>query len=303
MLQIANAPKTPAARLSGSLKINQQENSSVQPGQPAQLSFSFSDESGQPVSEFEPDHGKFMHSIIVSKDLSRFAHLHPTLGQDGTFRLNINAPTQDPDNQDAPRAVQQGGPHLVFSEVHPKGGATQRVSFPLPSDGTPPQQSLNPDQIGSGQVQRYFIGDGTTATEGAPYRVTLDLDDMRSMSKMSMVSFNFHLEAKDHNNEYQPVTDATDWLGMKGHAVVIGAAGEEPQDRFFNHLHMDHHGHGPAKEGDGDHSQGAGPDFPFMLHGQMPTDGQYKIWGQFKRGEQVLTFPFAFELTPESGRS
>ena len=162
---------------------------------------------------------------------------------------------------------------------------------------------MNPDLIGSGQVQRYFIGDGSVGAEGAPYRVTLDVDDMRSMSKMSMVHFKFHLEAKDQNNEYQPVTDATDWLGMKGHAVVIGAAGQEPPDHFFSHLHMGHHEIAAGQTKDGDHSQGAGPDFPFMLHGDMPADGQYKIWGQFKRGEQVLTFPFAFELTPETGRS
>jgi hypothetical protein len=299
MLQISNAPK-PAPRLSGSLKVNNQSDTSVQPGQPAQLSFSFTDDSGQTVSQFEQDHGKFMHSIVVSKDLSRFAHLHPNLGQDGTFRLDINAPTQDPDNQDASRAVQQGGPYLVFSEVHPSNGETQRVSFGLQADGTASQQTLNPDLIGSGQVQRYFIGDGTVAGEGAPYRVTLDVDDLRSMN---MVDFKFHLEAKDANNEYQPVSDATEWLGMKGHAIVVGADGQQPQDRFFNHLHMAHHEHVASKEEGGDHSQEAGPDFPFMLHGQMPADGKYKIWGQFKRGEQVLTFPFAFELTPESGRS
>jgi len=280
--------------LNGTLKVNGQPHGSLRPGEPAQLAFEFTQaDNGQAVTTFETDHDKFMHTIVVSEDLSHFAHIHPSLGQDGQFRLDINSATTDPDNQDAARTVETPGSHLVFAEVKPAGGESERVAFRLKAEGQAAPVALTPDLIGSGQVTRYFSGDGKLGEEGAPYKVTLALDDMRPMG---MMHFNYHLEAKNAENQYENVTDAGNWLGMAGHAVVVGAQGEQPEDRFFNHLHAGGHG---GHEGHGGHKeagQANGPDFQFMLSGEMPQDGKYKVWSQFQRDGQVLTFPFGFEL-------
>jgi hypothetical protein len=42
-----------------------------------------------PVTEYDVEQGKRMHLVLVSRDLSRHAHLHPELGPDGTWRTPL----------------------------------------------------------------------------------------------------------------------------------------------------------------------------------------------------------------------
>lgn len=285
----AHPPHHPPARSwQARMLLNGQEGGPVLPGQPTRLEMAILDPHGNPVREFDLEHEKPMHMIVVSADLETFAHLHPNLTTRGEFSLDLNQPTADPDNRDAERAIAKAGPHLVFAEVKPRGQKVQGLALDLEASGQAAPVKLQPDLTGSGQVTRYFGADGQPGEQGAPYRVSFELDDMRGHG---MIHLTFHLE-KAVGDGYQPVQEAENWLGMPGHAIMIGADGAEAADRSFNHLHSGHHGH---------HAQplleGAGPDFPFMLHGQMPPDGVYKIWGQFKHEGQVVTFPFVFELS------
>jgi hypothetical protein len=50
-----------------------------------QFSFRIVDEHGEPVRDFELEHEKRMHMIVVRRDTARFQHLHPALGADGTW--------------------------------------------------------------------------------------------------------------------------------------------------------------------------------------------------------------------------
>lgn len=47
------------------------------------------DEDGVPVTGFDVEQGKRMHLVLVSRDLSRHAHLHPELGADGTWTTRL----------------------------------------------------------------------------------------------------------------------------------------------------------------------------------------------------------------------
>ncbi len=278
----------PARSWQARMLLDGQENGPVQAGQPARLQIAIRDPQGNPVREFELEHEKPMHMIVVSADLETFAHLHPNLTTEGEFSLSLNQPTSDPDNRDSERAITKAGPHLVFAEFKPRGQKLQGLALDLQASGQAAPVQLRPDLTGSGRVTRYFSADGQPGAVGAPYRVSFELDDMRSHGMMHLT---FHLE-KAVGDGYQPVQEAENWLGMPGHAIMIGAGAGDAASRSFNHLHSGHHGH---------HAQplleGAGPDFPFMLHGQMPPDGVYKIWGQFKHEGQVVTFPFVFELS------
>jgi hypothetical protein len=53
--------------------------------QATRLSFRVLGEDGNPVTEYDLEQGKRMHLVIVSRDLSRHAHVHPELGADGTW--------------------------------------------------------------------------------------------------------------------------------------------------------------------------------------------------------------------------
>ena len=44
---------------------------------------------GQPVTDFDVDQGKRMHLLVVSRDLSRSAHLHPEMAPDGTWTTGL----------------------------------------------------------------------------------------------------------------------------------------------------------------------------------------------------------------------
>ncbi len=48
---------------------------------------------GKPIRDFEPEQGKLLHLIVVRTDFTGYQHLHPVLGPDGTFSVDIAAPT------------------------------------------------------------------------------------------------------------------------------------------------------------------------------------------------------------------
>jgi hypothetical protein len=47
---------------------------------------------GNPVRAFEPENGKLLHLIVVRTDFTGYQHLHPRLGTDGTFSVELATP-------------------------------------------------------------------------------------------------------------------------------------------------------------------------------------------------------------------
>ena len=52
-------------------------------------SFRVLDESGEPLRDYDVEQGKELHLVIVSRDLSRSAHLHPERAADGTWSMRL----------------------------------------------------------------------------------------------------------------------------------------------------------------------------------------------------------------------
>ncbi|TJY40829.1 hypothetical protein E5161_16960 [Cohnella pontilimi] len=75
----------------------------------------------------------------------------------------------------------------------------------------------------------------------------------------------------------RPVTDLQPYLGAIGHVVILSEDGER-----YLHVH--------AEEG-----QGSGPDAVFET--QFPKSGIYKIWGQFRRNNEVFTSSFVVNVS------
>ena len=88
-------------------------------------------EDGEPVREFEIEHERRMHLIVVRRDGTGFQHLHPELGEDGAWRM--------------PLTVTEPGVYRVFADFKHDGtaytlasdltvdGAATYAPFPAPT--------------------------------------------------------------------------------------------------------------------------------------------------------------------------
>lgn len=75
---------------------------------------------GSAVTEYIEAHGALLHAVLVRPDLSGFQHLHPEIGDDGTWDVTLPA----------------GGPwHLVF-EATPAGATSPVIVATDLDDGT-----------------------------------------------------------------------------------------------------------------------------------------------------------------------
>ena len=65
---------------------------SARRGKPFELAFRIVDRSGQTVRDFDVEHTKRMHFIVVRRDMTGFQHLHPTENPDGTWSVPVTLP-------------------------------------------------------------------------------------------------------------------------------------------------------------------------------------------------------------------
>jgi hypothetical protein len=103
----------------------------LSPGQPGGLRFQIIGEGGRAVRDFEVEHEKRMHLIVVRDDLTGFQHLHPRMSADGSWTTPIT--------------VQQPGRYRVFADFKHDGrnetlartvtveGAAQLLPLPAPA--------------------------------------------------------------------------------------------------------------------------------------------------------------------------
>ncbi|MBI3547832.1 MAG: hypothetical protein HY078_02145 [Elusimicrobia bacterium] len=290
--------------LTGLLLVDGHVGGTVAPGRPSDWTFTFADSrTGRAVTDFEPEHEKYLHLVVVSDDLRTFAHVHPAYDRKtGRFTVRVNQATADPDNQDLARAVPKPGRYFLFAELKPRGQSVQRVLLTAAALGQPDRVATLPDRRdATGKIVKYFTQTGEPGAAGDAYRVSYAVD---KESMPGMVHLTFRIEAAMRHGDhamYHEVTDLVPWLGMMGHAIVLGRTGDRIEEKIFLHLHAGHHDHPHDDHGHGGHGHpphgSAGPDVAFMLMGDdIPASGVYKIWAQVKRGGRVLTFPFVFEF-------
>jgi len=66
--------------------------STARAGVPTTLEYRVVEDGGEAVREFDIEHTKPMHLIVVRRDLTGFQHLHPTMGADGTWTTPLSLP-------------------------------------------------------------------------------------------------------------------------------------------------------------------------------------------------------------------
>jgi hypothetical protein len=106
----------------------------VEPGRSTALRFRIVGKDGRTVRDFDVEHTKRMHLIVVRRDLSGFQHLHPTQERDGSWRVALRL--DDPGSYRVFADFAVGGDrHTLGADVAVDGAAVARP-LPAPTSST-----------------------------------------------------------------------------------------------------------------------------------------------------------------------
>jgi hypothetical protein len=153
-----------------------------QPGKRFDLAFRIVGRDGRTVHDFDVEHTKRMHLIVVRRDMTGFQHLHPTQAADGSWSVPVTLP--------------DAGTYRVFADFSHDGKA-QTLADDLQADGTVRSRPLPaPAQ--------------TTTVDGLQVRLT---EGASHAGKESELGFTVTRNGR-------PVA-VQDYLGAKGHLVAL----------------------------------------------------------------------------------
>ncbi len=236
-------------------------------GQNASFTVSVRNTDGTPATLFV-DMEKLVHVVIVSKDQTVFAHIHP-------------------DDSRALSEEERRTATFSLSYVFPKSGE-YLISIDY-ANGITLESSQIPIVVGGNRAQ-----DSTTATYASPARVgDFDVALKYSQPVAGEVSTFIYTISKDG-----ALADLEPYLSAAMHiAVVKNDFGE------FAHVHGEVHPPGTVlppitvKDGKIVHTMAsmitpAKFSYPIDVHVMFPKPGLYTLWGQFQSGGVVYAVPF-----------
>jgi hypothetical protein len=132
----------------------------AQPGNVFQLAFRIADRRGAVVHDFDVEHTKRMHLIVVRRDLTGFQHLHPTESPDGTWRVPLTLAAPGSYRVFADFAA-DGVPHTLAGDLSANGAVTWEP-LPEPSrtattDGFEVRLAEGPTAAGTESTLRFAV--------------------------------------------------------------------------------------------------------------------------------------------------
>ncbi|SHN16694.1 hypothetical protein [Streptomyces yunnanensis] len=187
----AHDGRAPAAAAPGGLQIAEGGYSldlktpAVTAGTPAELRFAVVDDrTGRRVTAYRPEHGKELHFIVASRDLTVFRHLHPRRAADGTWSTPVDLPA--------------AGGYRVFADFAPAGAKDElTLGADLAAAGTyRPAQAPRP--AATAEVDGYRVTLDGALRPGEPGALTLRVI-----------------------KGGKPVADLQPYLGAYGHLVAL----------------------------------------------------------------------------------
>lgn len=159
------------------------ENPELGKGQTRELRFRIVDDRDRAVRDFDVEHTKRMHLIVVRDDLTGFQHLHPSIDASGTWRTELRLP--------------EPGSYRLFADFS-HSGKPMTLAGDLRVDGYANLQALPPP--------------ASTATSGNGYEVRLQSSPARA-GRESELRF-----AVTRNGE---AVHLEPYLGANGHLVAL----------------------------------------------------------------------------------
>ena len=212
---------------------------------------------GDIVTEYETVHDKRYHLFVISQDLSVFQHLHPELGPDGAWTLQVTVPA--------------AGYYRILSDFVPRRGSPQFVGRPLVTAGFD-------GDIGEGPA--VLVADTADAKTVDTITARIDLEP-RPLLAGQYGHLTFRLTDVPSG---QPITDLQPYLGAFGHTLIMSA---DMVDVVHSH---------PSPGPDSDITRGSGGPL-LTFDGYLPRPGLYRAWTQFQRHGQVSTVSFTFRVS------
>jgi hypothetical protein len=186
---------------SGSVKANEETEVHVQITGPK----------GKPVNDFEVNHEKLLHLIVVSEDLASFSHLHPNFKGDGMFTVQTSFPN--------------GGKYKLFADFKPVGAAGTTLSEWVDVGGAAGgKAALQPDaqlvkQVGDKEIALSL----SSAKANEDVTLTYELRDAKTKAG---------------------IRDLEPYLGAVGHVVILSEDAEQ-----YLHVHpLDEKAAGPKAQ-------------------------------------------------------
>lgn len=221
---------------------------------PTQLTLTVTDAKGKATRDFETAHTKLMHLIVVSQDLSVFAHLHPVLNQD---RFTVTY------------AFPRAGAFRLFADFTPQRQLAQVVSLTVNVAGVTPRPVI-------------LAAESRRAKTVGPYLITLATRPQRlKAGHEAMLTF-----AVARTATRRPVEELEEYLGARGHCVIVREGARE-----FIHAHPigDRPETHPAMPPNHQLPMpGLDPGSQVSFHATFPRTGFYKVWAQKKRHEKIF---------------
>jgi hypothetical protein len=151
-------------------------------GSPFALAFRIVDGRGQTVRDFDVEHTKRMHLIVVRRDMTGFQHLHPSENADGTWSLPVTLP--------------EAGTYRVFADFS-AGQTPYTLADDIAVDGSMRSQPL-------------------TAPAGA-----VDVDGLRVALVEGATKAGAESELTFSVTRAGRPVALADYLGAKGHLVAL----------------------------------------------------------------------------------
>ncbi len=287
-----------AGNLLSRLLVDGTPGASMLAGKKTRWEFEFVDSAtGHPPHHFHEMHGKMMHLIVVSEDLSTFAHLHPTNRPHSkkAFFIDVNSSSKDPDNFQLPEAVKKSGRYHVYADVMPMGYGMLLIPYDVEVTGPKsPRVPLVADKLeADGAIAKYFDAEGKAAGEtDAVYKTVLRVEAMDHCNTVLPKLYIDVFARPQQGAAFAPVQDLEPWLESYGHAIVMGAKGGAAKDKIAQHLHSVW----PIPTGDlAKDERGPSIELAAHSHGQSTPTDRYRAWIQFKRASKILTLEFTID--------
>ena len=168
--------------------------SAAKAGEATELQFTIKEtKSKATVKDFDIAHTKLIHLLVVSKDLSWFAHEHPEQQPDGTFIHTQIFPA--------------GGQYYTFVDVAPRGAGSQILMGSVKVAGTTPAAIP-------------LVPSGTTNTADG-IKASLKGTSNIQIGKSLPVTFQL-----TDTTTGDAITDLEPYLGAYGHLMIIHADGQ-----------------------------------------------------------------------------
>jgi P-type Cu+ transporter len=228
----------------------------------AELRFRIVGSDGAPVRDFEVEHEKRMHLILVRRDMTGFQHLHPKLDADGSWRT--------------PTTIAAPGTYRVFADFKAHGqNRTLAANLTVPGEAR--SRPLPPPV------------NATRTTDG--YAVTKSGAAGRAGEEARL---DFSITRNGRAVEPEP------YLGAGGHLVALREG--DLAFLHVHPTEGGSGGHADGTDGhdDGGHASAhdAGTSKPVAFETEFPSAGSYRLFLQFKDRGRVRTVEFTERVAP-----